>query len=86
MIFAPARTVFVLHNPKHVPGAGSCIFLHAGHDNGSPTVGCTAMPIERLEDLMTWRVATDEPLLIQLPAAAWKSLAPGWGMGTVFNY
>lgn len=74
------RTVFVAHNPQSTVGAGSCIFLHVWHGDASPTVGCTAMPLERLEELMSWLRAKDEPLLLQFPASVWKTLAPGWGL------
>lgn len=74
------RTVFVAHNPQATPGAGSCIFLHVWRGEGSPTVGCTALPLDRLEELMSWLRARDEPVLLQFPASVWQTLAPGWGL------
>ena len=61
------RTVFVAHNPSGTSGRGSCIFLHVWSGPGHPTIGCTAMPLPHLEQLVSWLRKEDEPLLVQLP-------------------
>jgi D-alanyl-D-alanine dipeptidase len=60
------------------PGSGSCIFLHIWRGPGQPTVGCTAMPQERLESLLTWLDPASHPLLVQLPAAEYQRLSKQW--------
>ena len=55
------------HNPAHVPGAGSCIFLHAwiGERTGSP--GCTLLHLPDLLRLARWLDPARHPVLVQLP-------------------
>jgi len=60
------------------PGGGSCIFLHIWRGAGIGTVGCTAMPRERVESLLSWLDPAREPLLVQLPASEYKRLRKGW--------
>jgi len=67
----PAYTwvVRVEHNAKPiVAGQGSCIFLH-GHPGATaePTVGCTAMVMKDLEELVKWLRTDAQPILVQLP-------------------
>jgi L,D-peptidoglycan transpeptidase YkuD (ErfK/YbiS/YcfS/YnhG family) len=45
-----------------VPGAGSAIFLHA--DVGAPTAGCVSLPLDELDDLLTWLLPADNPLIV----------------------
>ncbi|MEO6951820.1 MAG: M15 family metallopeptidase [Polyangia bacterium] len=70
------RTVFVAHNPEHVRGAGSCIFLHVWSAPHHPTIGCTAMPLPELELLISWLKKEDDPLLVLLPKSAYDALTP----------
>jgi hypothetical protein len=60
-------------NPPQ-PGSGSCIFLHIWRGQGQGTVGCTAMPREELESLLTWLNPEAKPLLVQLPVAEYRRL------------
>lgn len=60
------------------PGGGSCIFLHIWRGAGIGTVGCTAMPRERVESLLGWLDPAREPLLVQLPASEYKRLRKRW--------
>jgi len=60
------------------PGGGSCIFLHIWRGPGQPTVGCTAMPQDQLESLLTWLDPARNPLLVQLPAPAYERLRKRW--------
>ena len=68
------RTVFVAHNPGAARGAGSCIFLHVWSDPGRPTVGCTAMALPLLEQLVGWLLQDDAPLLVQLPKSVFDAV------------
>ncbi len=71
--------VVVAHNSKPViKGAGSCIFLHIWKDAMSGTAGCTAMPRENLETIMKRIDAAKNPVLIQLPEAAYKQFQTKW--------
>jgi hypothetical protein len=75
-----ARVVEVGHNPTRTAGAGSCIFLHVWRKAGSPTVGCTAMPKARLEQVLTWLDPGAKPVFALLPAPAARTLAQSWGL------
>lgn len=67
--------IFVDHNANPAqPGGGSCIFLHIWRGPDKGTVGCTAMPQEQLESVLTWLDPARKPLLVQLPAAQYKHL------------
>lgn len=71
--------VVVDHNPEGRRRAGgSCIFLHIWRAPGSPTVGCTAMDEQALTTLMRWLDPERQPVLVQLPLAAYSQLAPRW--------
>jgi zinc D-Ala-D-Ala dipeptidase len=70
----------VAHNPAHTAKAGSCIFLHVWRAERSPTVGCTAMPQPRLEQVLTWIDPAAHPVYVLLPRAAYAELASGWGL------
>jgi D-alanyl-D-alanine dipeptidase len=68
----------IAHNPDHIRGDGSCIFLHVWNGPGSTTVGCTAMDEAKLASL----VATLEPtaVYVLLPRAVYHSLASAWNL------
>ena len=68
--------IFVDHNPNRVPGAGSCIFLHIRKASGAPTVGCTAMGVKELLQIMRWLDPAKAPLLIQAPRRVIGRLLP----------
>ena len=63
------RGIFVGHNPKATPGAGSCIFLHVWRHPFHATTGCTAMPLEAVAELQRWLRPEENPVLIQCPTA-----------------
>lgn len=54
-----------LHPP--VKGAGSCIFIHIWRDADTGTEGCTAMPEDRMLQLLHWLKPEARPRLLQLP-------------------
>lgn len=60
------------------PGGGSCIFMHIWLGPGRGTVGCTAMPPERLESILAWLDPAKKPLLVQLPVAQYQRLQKAW--------
>lgn len=66
--------IVVEHNAQRVPGKGSCIFLHIWRGSGQGTVGCTAMPREQLELLLSWLNRAKDPLLLQVPNAEYIRL------------
>jgi L,D-peptidoglycan transpeptidase YkuD (ErfK/YbiS/YcfS/YnhG family) len=70
----------VAHNPAHTAKAGSCIFLHVWRAEGTPTVGCTAMPQPRLEQVLTWIDPAAHPVYVLLPRPAYAALARSWGL------
>lgn len=73
--------IFVEHNTGPArPGAGSCIFLHIWRGEGRPTVGCTAMSPEQMEEMLSWLDPGKKPLLVQLPEAEYQRLQAAWGL------
>jgi D-alanyl-D-alanine dipeptidase len=67
------------HNADPVtPGVGSCIFMHIWRGPGQGTVGCTAMPQEKLESVIGWLDPARTPLLVQLPLAQYENLKKQW--------
>jgi len=71
--------VFVAHNPAPLrPGAGSCIFLHVWAAPESATVGCTAMAIEAMAQLVGWLDERERPLLVQLPDEVYRARREAW--------
>lgn len=71
-------TIFVRHNDKRVPKMGSCIFLHVWKDADSPTVGCTAMALPAMRELIGW--VEPSTLLVQLPRAEYARRQRAWGL------
>ncbi len=69
-----ALGLVVAHNPRAVPGAGSCIFLHVWSGARTGTAGCTVLRERELMALARWLDAARDPVLMQLPQA----LAPGF--------
>ena len=59
--------IVVAHNPKAIPGAGSNIFLHVWRNPNHATTGCTAMPLEVIEELQRWLTPRAKPVLVQAP-------------------
>jgi D-alanyl-D-alanine dipeptidase len=61
-----------------VPGIGSCVFMHIWAGPGQGTAGCTAMPQDQLEPILTWLDPATSPILVQLPQAQYKKLKKPW--------
>jgi zinc D-Ala-D-Ala dipeptidase len=70
--------ILVEHNWKQFPGFGSCIFLHIWRGFQQPTVGCTAMPAERIENIVRWLDQRSHPILVQLPTAEYSRFKDRW--------
>jgi len=71
--------IVVDHNANPTkPGGGSCIFMHIWRGPGQGTVGCTAMPQEKLEAVLAWLDPKKSPMLVQLPAPEYKKLKKRW--------
>lgn len=68
--------VDIAHNPAHVAGAGSCIFLHVWSGPESSTVGCTAMPEDKLRALLPSLDA--HTVFVLLPKSVYAKLAKPW--------
>ncbi len=74
--------VVVGHNTQEPPkkGGGSCIFLHVWRGVKNKTVGCTAMPFDRLSALVQWLDPQAEPTLVQLPEAVYRRVQTEWAL------
>lgn len=67
-------------NPENRPGDGSCVFLHVGDGRG--TAGCTAMKKQELERVLEWLRPADDPLIVEMPVAAYRRVAKRLGLPT----
>lgn len=76
-------TIFVRHNAARTPGAGSCIFLHVWRGPTSPTVGCTAMPLDAMRALVAWAAPSTE--LVQLPRDEYARRQRAWDLPPLFQ-
>lgn len=65
------------------PGDGSCIFLHVWRRPGAPTIGCTAMPLEDMQALLSWLDPTAAPVLVALPNSRYEALRVAWNLPAV---
>jgi D-alanyl-D-alanine dipeptidase len=63
--------------------AGSCIFLHVWRRAGKPTIGCTAMPHDKLEGLASWLDTPAKPVLVALPRERYEALRASWQLPVV---
>ncbi|AOD16246.1 hypothetical protein VB151_01005 [Xanthomonas fragariae] len=68
----------IAHNPKAIPGRGSCIFAHLWLTPGQSTSGCTAMAPADMRRLIAWLKPDDNPLLVLLPRAEYARLQTEW--------
>ena len=69
----------VLHNmPVQDPRLGSAIFIHRWKTPDTGTAGCTAMPLNEIEELALWLEKESRPLLVQLPESEFERLQALW--------
>ncbi len=76
------RFGIVVHQnaPDVVVGAGSCVFLHVWRGPRQPTVGCTAMAPESIEEILRWLDPKAYPLLVQLPESTYEAVRTAWSL------
>lgn len=73
-----ALAIVVAHNTEPTrPGAGSCIFLHLWEGPEKGMSGCTAMPVNALQELATW-LEPDAAALVALPRSEYEVLKRPW--------
>lgn len=68
----------IAHNPRNVPGQGSCIFAHLWRTPGEATAGCTAMTAAHMQALLAWLDPRQSPRFVLLPRAAYARLQDAW--------
>ncbi|WP_372191305.1 L,D-transpeptidase [Xanthomonas axonopodis pv. desmodiigangetici] len=68
----------IAHNPKAIPGRGSCIFAHLWRTPGQFTAGCTAMAAADMQRLLAWLKPEDRPLFVLLPRTEYARLHTAW--------
>jgi len=68
----------IAHNPRNVPGQGSCIFAHLWRTPGEATAGCTAMDAARMQALLGWLQPGERPRFVLLPRAEYERLQAPW--------
>jgi L,D-peptidoglycan transpeptidase YkuD (ErfK/YbiS/YcfS/YnhG family) len=68
------------HNPRGVPGAGSCIFAHLQLSADSSTAGCTAMTEPAMLTLLSWLRPQDHPVFVLLPNDEYARLQAVWDL------
>ncbi len=72
------RGLFIDHNPRNQPGAGSCIFMHQIVPEKTATAGCTALPDNDLSALFAWLKPEAKPVYLLLPAAEYEARRSSW--------
>lgn len=70
--------LFIDHNPRNQPGAGSCIFMHQRLADKPATAGCTALPPTDLVALMQWLKPDLQPVYLLLPQAEYQARQQHW--------
>jgi D-alanyl-D-alanine dipeptidase len=66
-----------------VKSRGSCIFFHIWAGLRSTTVGCTAMDVKELEQLVAWLDPRARPVVVQVPAAVYPLARKEWGLPSI---
>ena len=70
----------IAHNPRNLPGRGSCIFAHLWRSAGEATAGCTAMDPAHMRQLLAWLQPARQPRFILMPRAQYEHLRTAWKM------
>lgn len=72
---------FVLnYNPKNIPKAGSCIFVHLRKDSYATTAGCTSMDEVNMRALLNWLNIKLNPVFVLLPLEAYEQKQKEWNL------
>ncbi len=72
----------IKHNPKRIPGKGSCIFIHTVN---VPTSGCTSMDEEDMLTLLRWLDPQKKTIMVQLPHEEYHRLRSEWNLPKLLN-
>lgn len=73
-IFYKYGVVVDYNFPNPEAGRGSCIFVHIWQDNQHGTAGCTAMPEDKMKNLLHLLDKTKRPLLVQSTEGGYAAL------------
>ncbi len=68
--------IWVNHNSRRIPGAGSCIYLHEWVGERTGTAGCTVLRIADLKRTLGTLKASAQPVLVQLPETIARERLP----------
>lgn len=68
------------YNPKNIPKAGSCIFVHLRKDSHATTAGCTAMDEQNMRQLLGWLNIKKNPVFVLLPTEAYQQKQKEWDL------
>lgn len=71
------------YNPKNIPGAGSCIFVHLRKNSNATTAGCTSMDEQNMHQLIGWLNAKKKPVFVLLPIEAYQQKQQEWNLPKV---
>ena len=71
----PYAAVLGYNTTRRVRGAGSAIFLHPTHD--SATLGCVALPLPELAQVLRWLDPAQQPRIVMGVGAALLAMAGG---------
>jgi L,D-peptidoglycan transpeptidase YkuD (ErfK/YbiS/YcfS/YnhG family) len=75
------RLGFVIeHNPRALPGAGSCIFAHLWKTAETPTAGCTAMAEPVMQATLAWLDPRRRAVFVLMPEDEYRRLHAAWGL------
>lgn len=66
--------------PNPEAGRGSCIFVHIWQDNQHGTAGCTAMPEDKMNNLLHLLDKTKRPMLVQATVKDYEGLKKFYGL------
>ena len=60
-------------------GVGSCIFLHIWSGPGKGTAGCTAMPEQNIQTIVSWIQSKGSTVLVQMPQTEYERMKKSLG-------
>lgn len=79
-IFYKYGAVVDYNFPNPEAGRGACIFVHIWQDNQHGTAGCTAMPEDKMKNLLHLLDKTKRPLLVQATEKDYEGLKKMYGL------
>ena len=74
------KGIVVQHNPANLSGQGSCIFMHLWFGPNVATAGCTSMPEARMDALLHWLDAGQNPRMVLLTRDVYQDWQIIWGL------